>query len=69
MTTDDGSSNPNLVLVLGYIAIKYLATTKMKVAVLSRLGYSNTDMSKICCTTSKVIKTLKSKIKKGGGKK
>lgn len=55
----------DLAIVLGYIAIKDLTTTEKKVAVLTQLGFSNKDMVKICGTTDNVIKTLKSKIKKG----
>jgi hypothetical protein len=55
----------DIALVLGYIATKDLATVEKKIAVLSQLGYSNTDMAKICGKTSGVIKTLKSKLKKG----
>ena len=51
-------------LVLGYIATKDLATTEKKIAVLNQLGYSNPEMAKVCGTTDKVVKTLKSKIKK-----
>jgi DNA-binding CsgD family transcriptional regulator len=63
----DNSHNEtvNLALVLGYIATKDLTTTEKKVGVLAQLGYSNIEMSKICGTSSKVIKTLKSKVKKG----
>lgn len=54
----------NLAIILGYMATKDLATTEKKVAVLTNLGFSNKDMAKICNTSDKVIKTLKSKIKK-----
>lgn len=55
----------DLAIVLGYIATKDLTTTEKKVAVLAQLGYSNNDMAKICGTNKKVIRTLKSKVKKG----
>ena len=55
----------NLAIILGYIATKDLATTEKKVAVLTNLGFSNKDMAKVCNTSDKVIKTLKSRIKKG----
>jgi hypothetical protein len=55
----------DLAIVLGFIATKDLATTEKKVAVLTQLGYSNQDMARICGTTDGVIKTLKSKLKKG----
>lgn len=56
----------DIALVLGYIATKDLATVEKKIAVLSQLGYSNTDMAKICGKSSGVIRTLKSKLKKVG---
>lgn len=55
----------DLAIILGYIATKDLTTTEKKVAVLTNLGFSNKHMAKICNTTDKVIKTLKSKVKKG----
>ncbi len=55
----------DLALVLGYIATKDLTTTEKKVAVLTQLGYSNADMAKICGTKLQVIRTVKSKVKKG----
>ena len=65
MNKSDIPSSVDIPLVLGYIATKDLATTEKKVAVLSQLGFSNLDMAKICGTTPGVIKTLKSKAKKG----
>lgn len=59
------ASQVDLAVVLGYIATKDLTTTEKKVAILTKLGYSNKDMVKICGTTDKVIRTLKSKVKKG----
>jgi hypothetical protein len=56
----------DIALVLGYIATKDLATVEKKIAILNQLGYSNIDMAKICGKTPGVIKTLKSKLKKGG---
>ena len=60
------STTVDLALVLGYIATKDLATTENKVGVLTKLGYSNNDMAKICGTGHAVIKTVKSRVKKGG---
>ncbi len=60
--------NPHQVdttILLGYIATKDIPTTEKKVAVLARLGFSNRDMAAICATSENVIKTLKSKVKKG----
>ena len=65
MAEADKSSQVELAIVLGYIATKDLPTTEKKVAVLAQLGYSNKDMAKICSTSDSVIKTLKSKAKKG----
>jgi DNA-binding CsgD family transcriptional regulator len=50
---------------LPYIATKDPTTTEKKVVVLTSLGYTNKDMAKICATSDAVIKTLKSKVKKG----
>jgi DNA-binding CsgD family transcriptional regulator len=65
MKEDDTSKQVDLAVALGYIAIKDLTTTEKKIAVLTNLGFSNKDMVKICGTTGKVVKTLKSKIKRG----
>jgi hypothetical protein len=64
MKEKEKPSSVDVALILGYIASKDLQTTEKKVAVLSRLGFSNSDMAKICATNEKVIGTLKSKIKK-----
>ena len=66
MPKNEKTESVDLALVLGYIAAKDLATIEKKVAVLSQLGYSNTDMAKVCGTSEQVIRNLKSKIKKGG---
>ncbi len=55
----------DLSVVLGYIATKDLPTIEKKVSVLANLGYSNKEMSKICATSEDVIKTLKSRSRKG----
>lgn len=59
-------SEVDISTVLGYIATKDLPTTEQKIVVLSSLGYSNKQMAKICVTSEDVVKTLKSKAKKGG---
>lgn len=59
------SPQVDLAIVLGYIAIKDLTTQEKKVAVLSQLGFTTKDMAKICGTNEQVIRTIKSKIKKG----
>jgi DNA-binding CsgD family transcriptional regulator len=60
------SQSVDIALVLGFLATKDLATAEKKIAILTQLGYSNTDMAKICGKTPGVIKTLKSNLKKGG---
>jgi DNA-binding NarL/FixJ family response regulator len=65
LNENDDISKVDLALVLGYIATKDLASTEKRVAVLMHLGFANKDMAKICGTTEGVVKTLKSKIKKG----
>lgn len=65
MENDGNKRSVDLALVLGYIATKDLTTTEKKVGVLTQLGFSNAEMSKICGASSTVIKTLKSKVKKG----
>jgi len=66
MTEDEKTQSVDLTLVLGYIATKDLATIEKKVAVLAHLGFSNSDMARICGTNAKVIKTIKSNVKKKG---
>ena len=65
MKENEKSHGVDLSLVLGYIATKDLVTTEKKVGALTQLGYSNSDMAKICGTNGSVIRTLKSKVKKG----
>lgn len=65
MKENDKDSAVDLSVVLGYIAIKDLQTTEKKVAVLTQLGFSNNTMAKICGTSPMVVKTLKSRVKKG----
>ena len=52
---------PSLALVFGYIAVKDLQRLEDRIAVLSRLGYGNTEMALICDTTPGSISTLKSR--------
>lgn len=66
MEENEKKQQVDLAIVLGYIAVKDLATTEKKVAVLTKLGYSNKDMGRICDSSDGVIKTLKSKVKKVG---
>ncbi len=39
---------PSLALVFGYIAVKELQRLEDRVVVLSRLGYGNVEIAKIC---------------------
>jgi hypothetical protein len=55
---------PSLSLVFGYIAVKELQRLEDRVAVLSRLGYGNPEISTICDTSSGVVATLKSGLKR-----
>ena len=52
---------PSLALVFGYIAVKDLQRLEDRVAVLSRLGYGNTEMALICGKTPGSIATIKSR--------
>jgi hypothetical protein len=65
MANNEKTEPVDLVLVLGYVATKDLATIENKIAVLMQLGYSNVDMTKICGTTAQVVRNVKSKVKKG----
>ena len=51
---------PSLSLVFGYIAIKELQRLEDRITVLSRLGYGNAEIAKICNTTSATVRTTKS---------
>lgn len=55
---------PSLSLVFGYIAVKELQRLEDRVAVLSRLGYGNTEIATICNTTPASVSTLKSGLSK-----
>lgn len=68
-TTSPEASLPSLALVFGYIAVKELGRLEDKIAVLTRLGYGNEEMAKICDSTPGAVKTLKSSIKKNRGNK
>jgi len=52
---------PSLALVFGYIAIKELRRLEDRVDVLSRLGYGNMEIARICGTTTNTVAVLKSK--------
>jgi len=66
MPEESISNKVDISLVLGYIAVKDLPTNEKKVAILAQLGYSNADMARICNSTPTIIKTVKSKVLKGG---
>jgi DNA-binding CsgD family transcriptional regulator len=55
---------PSLSLVFGYIAVKELQRLEDRISVLSRLGYGNAEIAKICNTTTATVRTMKSSIKK-----
>ncbi len=65
MAKEKAESPVSLSLVLGYIAVKDLATIEKKVLVLGQLGYSNQEMVRICGATQSVVRALKSRTKKG----
>ena len=58
--TSDQHALPSLALVFGYIAVKDLGSISDKVRVLSRLGYGNPEMAKICDTSTNTIAVAKS---------
>jgi hypothetical protein len=55
---------PSLALVFGYIAIKELKRLEDRVDILTRLGFGNAEIARICGTTSASVRTLKSKQKR-----
>lgn len=58
---DEKHGLPSLALVFGYIAVKDLQRLEDRIAVLSRLGYGNTEMGLICGSPPGSIATLKSR--------
>jgi DNA-binding CsgD family transcriptional regulator len=52
---------PSLSLVFGYIAIKDLQRLEDRVDVLSRLGYGNMEIARICDATANTVAVLKSR--------
>lgn len=65
MKESEKTPSVDLAIVLGYIATKDLQTTDKKIAVLAQLGFTNADMARICATNQAVVRTVKSKVKKG----
>jgi len=57
----DEQGLPSLSLVFGYIAVKELARLQDRVDVLSRLGYGNIEIAKICDSTPPVVAVMKSR--------
>ena len=55
---------PSLSLVFGYIAVKELKRLEDRVKILSRLGYGNVEIAKICGTSSATVRSLKYRAKK-----
>ena len=64
MENKDEHALPSLALVFGYIAVKELQRLEDRIAVLTRLGYGNAEIARICDTTPASVRTLKSKAKK-----
>ena len=64
---NDKESRVDLSIILGYIATKDFPTIEKKVVILSQLGFSNSEMSKICNTSEAAIRKFKSmaRLKKG----
>lgn len=60
---------PSLSLVFGYVAVKDLQRLEDRVALLARLGYGNSEIAKICGTTSDTVSTLKARSKRTRTKK
>jgi len=51
---------PSLSLVFGYIAVKELQRLEDRVVVLSRLGYGNAEIARICDTKPSSVRALRS---------
>lgn len=66
MVETEKPTQVDLAIVLGYIAVKDINTLDKKITVLTQLGFTNKDMSRICGATDNVIRAIKSKIKKKG---
>lgn len=58
-----------LTLVMGYIAVKDLASIPEKVKILDSLGFSNKEMAIICDTSENTIAVKKANIKRQGKRK
>jgi hypothetical protein len=60
----DEQALPSLALVFGYIAVKDLERLEDRVRVLSRLGYGNQEIARICETTPLTVAVMKSILKR-----
>ena len=54
----------SLRLVLGWLAIKEFRTLEERVAILSRLGYDNKEIARICDTTTGSVSVRKAGLKR-----
>lgn len=60
----DEQALPSLALVFGYIAVKDLQRLEDRVRVLTRLGYGNQEIARICETTPRTVAVIKSGLKR-----
>jgi len=67
--TEEENKLPSLSLVFGYIAVKELRRLEDRVDVLSRLGYGNAAIAKICGTTLPTVAALKWRARMGRRKR
>jgi hypothetical protein len=63
-TTTEDHGLPSLALVFGYIAVKELQRLEDRIDILTRLGYGNVEIARICGHNPAVIATVKSRLKK-----
>ncbi|WKZ70873.1 MAG: hypothetical protein QY331_06370 [Melioribacteraceae bacterium] len=63
------SALPSLALVFGYIAIKELQDDSDRIEILTRLGYGDTEISKICGLTPNMVRVKRFRKKKNKGGK
>ncbi len=64
MAENSKSSQVDLAIVLGFIAVKDCNTLDKKISILSQLGFNNKEMAIICDTKENVIRAIKSQNKK-----
>jgi len=63
--TEEKERLPSLSLVLGYMAVRELQSLRDRVDVLSRLGYGNSAIARICGTTANAVAVIKSRSRSG----